>query len=58
MEIKRYTKTEIDDVIQFELQLRREEDFWGWEIDDAYIESVKRSFKECQTSGCGAGVVS
>ena len=34
MEMKRYTKTEIDDVIQFELQLRREEDFWGWEIDE------------------------
>ena len=46
MEIKRYTKTEIDDVIQFELQLRKEEDFWGWEIDDAYIESVKRSFED------------
>ena len=46
MEIKRYTKTEIDDVIQFELQLRKEEDFWGWEIDDAYIENVKKSFDD------------
>ena len=46
MQIKRYTKTEIDDVIQFELQLRKEEDFWGWEIDDAYIESVRKSFED------------
>jgi len=41
MQIIRYTKDKIDDVIQFELQLRKEEDFWGWEIDDVYIESVK-----------------
>ena len=46
MQIKRYTKNEIKDVIEFELQLRREEDFWGWEIDDAYIESVKKSFED------------
>lgn len=46
MEIKRYTKTEIEDVRQFELQLRKEEDFWGWEIDDTYIEGVKKSFED------------
>lgn len=46
MQIIRYTKDKIDDVIQFELQLRNEEDFWGWEIDDAYIESVKKSFED------------
>ena len=46
MTIKRYTKNEIKDVIDFELRLRKEEDFWGWEIDDAYIESVKKSFED------------
>lgn len=46
MQIIRYTKDKIDDVIQFELQLRKEEDFWGWEIDGAYIENVKKSFED------------
>ena len=46
MQIKRYTKNEISDVIDFELRLRKEEDFWGWEIDDAYTESVKKSFED------------
>ena len=46
MIIKRYTKNEINEVIDFERQLRREEDFWGWEIDDAYIESVNKSFDD------------
>ena len=48
MTIKRYTKNEIKDVIDFELRLRKEEDFWGWEIDDAYIESVKKSFEDAK----------
>ena len=39
-----YTKDRIDDVIKFEQSLRLEEDFWGWEIDDTYIKSVKDSF--------------
>ena len=43
--IKKYTKDKIDDVIQFELDLRKEENFWGWEINDDYIKSVKHSFK-------------
>lgn len=46
MEIKRYTKNEIDDVIRFELELRKEEDFWGWEIDGDYKENVKNSFDD------------
>jgi len=46
MEIKKYTKNEIEDVILFEKNLRLEEDFWGWEIDDAYIASVKKSFDD------------
>lgn len=44
MEIKRYTKERIADCLQFERDLRVEEDFWGWEIDDAYIAAVTESF--------------
>lgn len=29
MEVKRYTKEKIADVLRFEQDLRREEDFWG-----------------------------
>lgn len=46
MIIERYTKERINDVIDFELRLRQEENFWGWEIDDAYTESVKKSFED------------
>jgi len=46
IQMKRYTKDKINDVIDFELRLRKEEDFWGWEIDDAYIETVKKSFED------------
>jgi len=45
MEIREYTKERIDDVIAFEHILREEENFWGWEIDDAYIRAVKASFE-------------
>ena len=45
IEIKEFTKGRIDDVIAFEHDLRREEDFWGWEIDDAYRKSVEDSFE-------------
>lgn len=44
--ILEYTKDRIDDVIKFEQSLRLEENFWGWEIDDAYIKSVKDSFDD------------
>lgn len=37
MEIKEYTREQMDDVIAFERDLRAEEDFWGWEIDESYI---------------------
>lgn len=46
MEIKRYTKDLIPDVLQFERDLRAEEDFWGWEIDNAYIDAVTKSFED------------
>ena len=45
MEIKEYTKDRIPDVLQFERDLRAEEDFWGWEIDEKYIADVTASFE-------------
>ena len=45
IEIKEYTKERINDVIKFELDLRKEEDFWGWKIDNAYILKVQKSFE-------------
>ena len=43
-EIKEYTRDCISDVVQFERDLRAEENFWGWEIDEAYIADVTASF--------------
>lgn len=45
MEIKQYTKERIPDVLQFERDLRAEENFWGWEIDEKYIADVTASFE-------------
>lgn len=44
--VKRYTKDKIPDVLDFENRLREEEDFWGWEINDAYIQAVENSFDD------------
>ena len=41
MEIRKYTKEIIPDVIDFEKRLR---DFWAWEIDEKYINDVYTSF--------------
>lgn len=46
IEVKVYTKELIQDVLDFEARLRKEEDFWGWEIDGKYIDSVKKSFDD------------
>ena len=46
LDIKRYTKDRIPDVLDFESRLRDEEDFWGWEIDDAYLQAVEKSFDD------------
>lgn len=46
MEVKQYTKEKIPDVLRFEQNLRKEEDFWSWKIDDAYIQSVEQSFED------------
>ena len=45
MDIKRFTKERIPDVLQFEHDLREEENFWGWEIDEKYIADVTKSFE-------------
>ena len=45
MEIKHYTKERILDVLHFERDLRAEENFWGWEIDEKYIADVTASFE-------------
>ena len=44
--VRRYTEKEIPDVLAFERRLREEEDFWGWEIDDAYVANVTASFRD------------
>lgn len=44
LKIVPYTKDRIDDVIRFENDLRKEEDVWGWSIDDEYKRRVKASF--------------
>lgn len=46
MDIKPYTEDRIDDVIAFERAIRAEEDFWGWDIDEAYVQAVKASFHD------------
>ena len=46
LEVKRYTKDKIPDVVDFEHRLRDEENFWGWEISDAYIQAVEKSFDD------------
>lgn len=45
MEIKEFTIDLLPDVLQFERDLRKDEDFWGWAIDEAYEEAVRASFE-------------
>ncbi|MDO5330835.1 MAG: hypothetical protein Q4F15_05405 [Bacillota bacterium] len=49
--VRRYDKTLVDDVVTFELSLREEEDFWGWEIGDTYIKNVRESFDDPSFDG-------
>jgi len=44
--IQTYTRERIEDVLEFERKLRKEESFRGWEIDDEYIRRVRRSFED------------
>lgn len=46
MDIRQYTKEHIPDVLQFERNLRSEENCWGWEIDETYIADVTASFED------------
>ena len=46
IEVKPYTAERFEDVVQFELDLRKEEQFWGWEIDEDYKKKVKESFED------------
>ena len=51
LEVKRYTKDKIPDVLEFEKRLREEENFWGWEINDTYVQAVEKSFDDSAFSG-------
>ena len=46
LEVRQYTKDRIPDVLDFENRLRKEENFWGWEINDAYTQAVEKSFDD------------
>ena len=46
IEVRRYTRERIEDVLDFEKRLRAEEAFWGWEIDEEYIRKVTASFED------------
>ncbi len=46
LRIERFTLDRLPDVLIFEKRLREEEDFWGWEINDAYIAAVQASFSD------------
>lgn len=45
IKVVRYTREKIPDVLQFEKDLRKEEDFWNWSIDEGYVQSVTKSFE-------------
>lgn len=45
IKVVRCTREKIPDVLQFEKDLRKEEDFWNWSIDESYVQSVTKSFE-------------
>lgn len=51
VEIHPFTLDRLEDVLEFERQLRREEPDWGWEIDDAYQKAVRASFSDPRFAG-------
>lgn len=51
MEIKRYTKEQIPEVLQFERDLRAEESFYNWDIGESYINCLEQSFEDDQFHG-------
>lgn len=46
IEVVRYTKEKIPDVVAFEHALWKEEAFWNWEIDENYRKKVEQSFEQ------------
>ena len=47
MEIKEFQKEDIERVIEFERELRRQEpDTYYWEPDEAYAQQLKKSFDD------------
>ena len=50
--VEPYTRDRIPDVLDFERRLREEENFWGWDIDDAYVAAVTRSFEDSAFASC------
>lgn len=46
LQIVPYTQERVEDVLDFERRLREEENFWGWEIDEAYTAAVQQSFQD------------
>lgn len=52
LEIRTFTKDRIPDVLDFEGRLRGEEESWGWEIDQAYVSAVERSFEDRSFRDC------
>lgn len=46
VDIKIFLPNRIDDVIEFEKNLREQESDWGWKIDEDYVQSVKNSFED------------
>ncbi|MDE6933570.1 MAG: GNAT family N-acetyltransferase [Oscillospiraceae bacterium] len=46
LQIVPYTQERVEDVLDFERRLREEEDFWGWDIDEAYTAAVRQSFQD------------
>ncbi len=46
LKIQTYTREKIPDVLDFEKRLREEENFWGWEINSAYVSAVEKSFED------------
>lgn len=51
IEVRKFTKESIQDVVDFEKRLREEENDWGWEIDEEYVEAVTKSFEDSEFNG-------
>lgn len=46
IEIRKFEEEDLEDILQFEKDLRAEESFYGWSIDADYVDAVKRSFHD------------